>query len=408
MKRRNFLKEAGSGAVLALVASSRPAIPKTLLSGDEKGVSRSSAGSMDSRLEIDLSHLGWNISQIKRLVRVPIMAVVKANAYGHGLSEVARFLEKQGIGWLMVGNLGEGLILRSLGIRCRVLNFGAFSREDAETIVDQDISQAVWSDEVAHLNEMAKKRGKEVSIHVDIDTGMGRTGVPWTRALTFLSRLANLDGIKVEGTMTTLTEDEDFDLEQLRRFDEVCSRAKEKGISVGLRHAASSAGILAGSPCHLDMVRPGIMIYGYYPSEKTQREDRLALKPVARWLARVIDVRELSPGDTLSYHRVFKASQPMRVATVGAGYSDGYPSHLAGKSSVHIKSKKFPVIAAVTANHMMVDLLGDATIGIGDEVVLLDNRPESGLTADILAGLASTSAYKILIGLNPLLPRQYS
>ncbi len=409
MKRRNFLEKVGKGATLAIAATSRPAIAEILLSGHLKESGQRPerpAGRMDSWLEIDLNHLSWNIAQIKRLVQVPIMAVIKANAYGHGLAEVGRFLEKQGIGWLMVGNLGEALALRRQGVRCRILNFGGFSREDAEAIVDGDISQAIWSDEVAHLHEAAIKRKKRAAIHVDIDTGMGRTGVPWTRALSFLSRLANLDGVKVEGTMTTLTEDKGFDLEQVRRFMEVCSQAGAKGISVGLRHAASSAGILARPEFHLDMVRPGIMIYGYYPSEEAQREDRLALKPVARWLARVVDIRELSPGDTLSYHRVFRASQTMRVATVGVGYSDGYPSALAGRSHVLIHGQKYPAIAAVTANHMMVDLLGDATIKIGDEVVLLDNRFESGLTADILAELAGISVYKILIGLNPLLFRQ--
>jgi alanine racemase len=204
-----------------------------------------------------------------------------------------------------------------------------------------------------------------------------------------------------------LTEDEDFDREQLRRFQDICSEAEQKGIPVGLRHAASSAGILAGPEFHLDMVRPGIMIYGYYPSERTQKENRLALKPVARWLARVIDIRDLAQEDTLSYHRVYKAPRAMRAATVGIGYSDGYPAQLAGKSHVLIRGKKFPVIAAVTANHIMVDLNGDAAVEVGDEVILMEDRAGSGLTADVLSDLCGTSAYKILIGLNPLLRRAY-
>jgi len=403
MKRRNFLKQAGASAGLAAAAPFVESIPEG--PGRRETQPHRVAGSMDSWVEIHLRHLAWNVQQVKKLVRVPIMAVVKANAYGHGLVDVARFLEKQGIGWLMVGKLEEAAELRESGLRCRILNFGAFSRQDADEIVSQDISQAVWSDEATYLHESALRKSKKAAIHVDIDTGMGRTGVAWTRALPLLSRLAAMPGLKVEGAMTTLTEDEDFDREQVRRFEEVFSRAKEKGISAGLRHAASSAGILASSAFHLDMVRPGIMIYGHYPSEKTQKEDRLALKPAARWLATVIDIRELAAGDTLSYHRVFKAPRAMRVATVGVGYSDGYPAGLAGKSRVSIKGKDFRVIAAVTANHMMVDLLGDTTIEIGDEVVLLDNRPGSGLTADILAQLAGTSVYKILIGLNPLLSR---
>ncbi len=405
MKRRRFLKQVGEGAGLAASAPFVLTFPSQ--TGSLQAASSRVAGSMDSWVEINLSHLAWNVSQIKQLVRVPIMAVAKANAYGHGLMDVARFLEEQGIGWLMVGKLEEAVELREKGLRCRILNFGAFSKQDVGEIVSRDISQTVWSDDAAYLQEVALKKGKRAAIHFDIDTGMGRTGISWNKALPLLSRLAAMSGLRIEGTMTTLTEDEDFDREQLRRFQDLCAGAEQKGISVGLRHAASSAGILASPEHHLDMVRPGIMVYGYYPSQRTQQEDRLALKPAARWLAKVIDVRELAPGDTLSYHRVFKATRAIRAATVGVGYSDGYPAQLAGKSHVFIKGQQFPVIAAVTANHMMVDLNNDITVKIGDEVLLMDDRQGSGLTAALLAELGSSSVYKIVIGLNPLLPRRY-
>jgi alanine racemase len=405
MKRRKFLKQVGASASFAAGAPFIRALSARPVPSDVQ--SNGVAGSMDSWVEIRLSHLAWNISRIKQLVRVPIMAVVKANAYGHGLVEVASHLEKQGIGWLMVGKLDEAVKLRERGLRCRILNFGAFSKQDADEIVSRDISQAVLSDEAAHLHEAALKKGKKAAIHVDIDTGMGRTGVPWTKALSLLARLAAMSALRIEGTMTTLTEDEDFDQEQLKRLRDICSQADKKEIPVGLRHAASSAGILAGPEFHLDMVRPGIMIYGYYPSQKTQQEDKLALKPVARWLARVVDIRDLAQGDTLSYHRVYKAPRAMRAVTVGVGYSDGYPAPLAGKSAVFIKGQKFPVIASVTANHIMVDLNGDTTVRVGEEAILMENLADSGLTAVALADLCGTSAYKILIGLNPLLRRAY-
>ncbi len=405
MKRRMFLTQlgAGVGSMTSLPLLKRICGPET--KGEANLPRDRRTGSMDSTVEINLANLAWNVAQIKKVVRVPIMAVIKANAYGHGLVEVAKFLEKQGIRWLMVGKLEEAIVLREKGVRCRILNFGAFSRQDVREIVSREIHQAVWSEEATFLDEEARARRKKAAIHIDVDTGMGRTGVPWTKVNLLLSRMANLEGLKVEGLMTTLTEDEDFDREQLRRLDEVYLQAKERGISIGLRHAASSAGILAGPEFHLDMVRPGIMLYGYYPSEKTQRADELGLKPVARWCSRVIDIRELQPGETLSYHRVYKATQTMRVATIGVGYSDGYPAQLAGKNHVLIKGKKFPLLAAVTANHMMVDLEGDQSVAVGDEAILLDNTPGSGLTADILASLSGTSSYKILIWLNPLLPR---
>lgn len=405
MKRRKFLRQAAASVGLAAAAPLVHGLPAR--PGQEEAQPGRLAGSMDSWVDLNFGHLAWNVDQIRKLVSVPVMAVVKANAYGHGLVEVSRFLEKKGIGWLMVGKLAEAIELRERGLRCRILNFGPFSQADVREIVGLDISQAVWGEEAASLDEAARKKGKKAAVHVDLDTGMGRTGVPWNRSLSFLSRLAVLDGLKIEGMMTTLTEDEDFDREQLRRLQTVSAEAEKKGIQLGLRHAASSAGILSGPDFHLDMVRPGIMVYGYYPSEKTQKEDRLGLRPVARWLARVVDIRDLARGDTLSYHRIFKAPGAMRVATVGVGYSDGYPPGLAGKSHVLIRDRRFSVIAAVTANHLMVDLDHASDIRVGDEVVLIDNRPGSGLTAAALARQSNASSYKILISLNPLLPRSF-
>jgi alanine racemase len=334
------------------------------------------------------------------------MAVIKANAYGHGLVEVARLLESENVVWMMVGKLEEALALRKAGIRSSILNFGPYSREDCEAILQNHISQAVQSEEVRYLQEAGLKFNRKAGVHIDVDTGMGRTGVSFKTALPLVGKMASLSRIKIEGIMTTLTEDEKFDPEQIARLVEVSSQAKAKGIDVGLKHAASSAGILRGRPFHLDLVRPGIMLYGYYPSAETQKENRLSLKPALRLVARVIDIRLLSPGDTLSYHRAYVADKAMWVATVGIGYSDGYPAQMAGKGAVLIKGKPYPVIAAVTANHLMVDLDNSEEVRVGDEVVLLDNLPENKLTADVLSEPTGLSVYRLLIGLNPLVPRR--
>jgi alanine racemase len=402
MKRRKFFEEMGLGlgalSPLTQAPSKKAPVPKR-----EK---EQSAGSMDAAVEVNLDHLVWNLQQIRTAVQVPIMAVVKANAYGHGLVEVARLLEKEGIGRLMVGKLEEALILRKAGVRSSILNFGSFSRQDCDLVVQNRISQSVYSEEVRFLHEAALKLGRKAGVHLDVDTGMGRTGVSFKNAQPLLKKMASLSGLKIEGVMTTLAEDEKFDPEQLRRLAEVCSEAKAKGIDVGLRHAASSAGILRGLQFHLDLVRPGIMLYGYYPSAATQQENRLSLKPALRLLARVIDIRLLSPGDTLSYHRAYVADRAMWVATVGLGYSEGYPAQLAGKGVVMIKGKTYQVIAAVTANHMMVDLNNSEEVRIGDEIILIGNQPEDEPTADVVAELSAVSVYRILIGLNPLLPRR--
>jgi alanine racemase len=155
------------------------------------------------------------------------------------------------------------------------------------------------------------------------------------------------------------------------------------------------------------MVRPGIMIYGYYANAADQGRDALGLEPALRLLGRVTFVKELAPGESVSYHRALKARQRMRIATVDLGYSDGYPTGSTGKGSVAIRGKFFRVVAAVTSNHLMVDLDNDPDVATGDEAVLIDNRKGSGLTADIVAERAGISDYRLLIGLNPLLPRTF-
>jgi alanine racemase len=245
------------------------------------------------------------------------------------------------------------------------------------------------------------------SVQVDVDTGMGRTGVALSQALGLLEKVAARSHIRVDGISTTLTEDPEFDREQLRRFLEVCASAKARGIRFGLRHAASSAGILSSGDFCLDMVRPGITLYGYYPNSRTQQEDRLNLRPALKLLAYVVFIKDLAPGDSLSYHRVFKARKATRVATVGIGYGDGYPPAFGGKTAALVKNKKFPVLDAVTANHLMIELGDDREVKIGDEVILIDSSKESGLTADVLAEQGGISDYRILISLNPLIPRIY-
>ncbi|MEW5902520.1 MAG: alanine racemase, partial [Acidobacteriota bacterium] len=369
---------------------------------------QSLSGHSDPWIEVPLDHIVWNFEQVKKRVKVPIMAVVKANAYGHGLIEVSKTLQKAGADWLMVGKLQEAFTLREAGVACPILNFGPFDGRDGAEIISQNISQAVYTEDAALLDEAAARLKRKAAVHVDIDTGMGRTGVPTENALRLIDKIASFRNVTIEGVCTTLTEDSEFDREQLRRFLDLCSAAQNRGISLGLRHAASSSGVFYSSEFYLDMVRPGITLYGYYPSPQTREGDSLGLKPALRLAARIVFIKDLLAGETLSYHRVFKAQKDMRVATAGIGYSDGYPPQLGGKGWVAVRNKRFPVLNAVTANHAMIDLGDDREVKIGDEVRLIDYFAGSGLTADSLAEQGGISDYKILLGLSPLLPRVYS
>lgn len=359
----------------------------------------------DPWIELNLENLTWNLNQVKKLAKVPVMAVIKANAYGHGLVEIGKHLEKAGIDYLMVGKLQEALLLRNEGVSSPILNFGPFNSKDAKKIIKNNISQSVFTEIVSSLNEAALKLGKKAKIHIHVDTGMGRMGISFRDALPYIERVSQLKGIVIEGISTTLTEDDDFDREQLSRFLSLCHEEEKRGISFGLKHAASSDGILDLPSSHLDMVRPGIALYGYYPSEKTQKEDRLDLKPVLQLKSRVVAVKTLRAGDSVSYHRKYTAQKREKIAIIPIGYSDGYPHNVIDKAFVLINGKRFPLIAAVTANHCTGLLKNNSSVSPGDEVVLLGSQGKEKITAVEIANWAEVSAYKILIGLSPFLPR---
>ena len=400
ISRRAFLLFAGMGSA-SLLARGFEGNHTSLKEPAKSGPKLSS----DPWIELNLDNMTWNLGQIKKTAGVKVMAVIKANAYGHGLVEVGKHLERAGIDFLMVGKLQEALLLRESDVSTPILNFGPFSSEDTEKIIRHEISQSVFNEKVKGLSNAGIKLGKKARVHIHVDTGMGRMGISYREAWPFIQSTAALKGILIEGISTALTEDDDFDREQMDRFLNLCQKAEKSNISVGLKHAASSDGVLDLPSSYLDMVRPGIALYGYYPSEKTQKEDRLGLKPVLEIRSRVAAVKTLRPGDSVSYHRKYTARKKEKIAIIPAGYSDGYPPNVVGKASVLIQGKRYPLVAAVTANHCTALLEKSSTVACGDEVVLLGYQGEEKITADEMAGWAGVSAYKILIGLNPLLPR---
>jgi len=397
--RRDFFQFAGLS--LPFVLTKKAAAKSRLF----PLLSENQAPGKDTWIELNLQNMAWNLDRVRERARVPIMAVIKANAYGHGLEEVGRFLDSKGIDALMVCKLQEAIELREIGVKCPILNFGPLFPQDTSLLTRYDISQSVFTEEIQLLSHNAKKMGKTVKVHIHIDTGMGRMGIPYHEALTYIEKAAALKALRLQGISTTLTEDPEFDKVQMERFLALCRDAKERGISLGRKHALSSAGLCDSESSYLDMVRPGILLYGYYPSEKTQETDLFSLKPVLQFKSRVAAVKYLRPGDSVSYHRVYKATHREKIAVLSVGYSDGYPSKAVGKGSVLIKGQRFPLIGSITANHLEVRLHLDSQIDVGDEAVLLGSQGNEKLSADELARWAKVSTYKILLGLNPLLPK---
>jgi alanine racemase len=397
--RREFLKQTGALPFCAAFCINSYGVEPTA------NVSLKCA---DPWLEINLDHMAWNLSQIRKRVHPrPIMGVIKANAYGHGLVEVGKFLEKQHIRFMAVGKLKEAIELIEKGIRTSILNFGPLSSGEAKQIAAHNISQSVYTDDIETLSEAAGKLKRKARVHNKVDTGLGRVGIPYYLALPYIKKVASLPNIIIEGIFTTLTEDEDFDKIQLLRFLHLCDSAKKGGIKVGLRHAVSSAGILSFAQAYLDMVRPGITLYGHYPSDKEHQERKIDLKPAMALKAQVIYVKNLRPGDAVSYHRKFTAKKESPVVTLPVGYSIGYPYQVAGKAEALIHGRRWPVIAAVTANHSTLNITGADQIKIGEEAVLIGRQGASEVTAEEIASWANTSVYKIVIDMNPQLPRVY-
>lgn len=398
--RRSFLGLAGLGI---------PALPLMIRSGRGRVVpgsySAPSGAGVESWIELDLDNLGYNLNRLRELVKVPVLAVIKANAYGHGLVETAARLDKLGSAGLMVCRLAEAVRLRKSGVTCPIYNFGPFLSGSAESLLRHRITPILSTQGHEELDRTARDHGTRIKVHVHIDTGMHRSGVPESEAHAVLQSLSRLRGIELAGLSTTLTEDPEFDRLQLKRFLEHYRRAKDAGIDPGIRHAASSAAVFSHPDFYLDMVRPGIVLYGCYPNTATRKENRLKLAPVLSFKARVAEVKTLQPGDGVSYHRSYRASQRETIAVLPVGYSDGYPHQAAGRGHVLIGGAACPIIAGITANHMEVRLPRGLKVDPGDEAVLIGSQGQSSVSADDLADWAETSNYKILIGMNPRLPR---
>ncbi len=399
-KRREFLGIAGASVAVTLTGSLAQGAEQCASSG--KFVADDQ---IDPWIELDTDALASNIREIrKRIGARPIMAVVKCNAYGHGGVEIATALQEfSRVHHFMVVKVREAVNLRQNGVEGMILNVGSFSRQQITDLLQHDLSQAVYTSAVELLSEEAIKAGKTAKVHIYIDTGMGRVGVPHGSALEFIKKVASLPGIEIEGTFTDMTEDDDFNPVQIERFERVCTRAKELGIDTGIRHAASTAEVDRYPYAWLDMVRPGNCIVGLEPARQTN----LKIRPVMTFKTRVAYVKALQAGDALSYHRAYKINEDTRIATLPCGYSDGYPPVVTNLADVLIRGRRHRVVAPITANHMMVDVTDSPEIEIGDEVVLWGEQGDERVTMLELEQHApkATNTYRMATRTRTYLPR---
>lgn len=350
-----------------------------------------------SIIEIDLTALEKNLAVIKAALRpsTSVVAIVKADAYGHGAVPVAQKLEALGVNWFGVTNLCEAIQLREAGIKANILLLGGFKPEEAKEVIDHQLIPFVSDfDCLKELGTLAKNREKKLKLHLKVDTGMGRLGFLPQEAKKALEFIQSCPFLEVDGIgshFSTADEDLDYALEQLERFQTFLSELPEGMCDRPKRHMANSAAIFTLPQSHFEMVRPGISLYGLHPSLDFKRRLSLPLEPVMSWKTYVAEVKELPVDWGVSYGRTFVTKRRTRVAVLPVGYADGYLRSLSNKAHVLIKGKRAPVIGRVTMDWTMVDVTDLTDVKKGDEVLLFGKE----LTAEELADQGGTIPYEI-------------
>ncbi len=337
------------------------------------------------------------------------MAVVKANAYGHGIIEISKYLINSGVEYLGVAFTDEGATIRQSGLKNPILVLVPDANGDAENIVNYNLEVAVSSlDFCKKLSEEAKNKNKKIRTHLYIDTGMSRDGIYPEDAMQFLKTFAELPNLEMVGICSHFASsesDRDFSVFQLERFKSCLAELNSVGFRFELIHMANSAGILEFTEAHFNMVRPGLSLYGYSYSNNNNISENL--KPVLTLATKVISVRTIQKGDSVGYNRTFISDKPTRIATIPIGYGDGYPRHLTNLSKCIIKSKFYQIVGTICMDESMIDI-GFDDINIGDDVILIGTQDNLFIGADYLAEKSGTITYEILTSISARVPRIYS
>lgn len=365
-----------------------------------------SSDRFDPWVEVDTAALTFNARTVSRLAGGrPILAVIKNNAYGLGLATVAAVLEPlPEVKGFAVVKAEEAIALRDAGISKPILLLALFSDRDGVELAKRNIQFSLCTDDAAaRVVKAAKATGRRPEAQFYLDTGMSRMGIPYHRALPVLEAMSKLD-IDIKGTLTGFTEETEFDEEQLRRFTDFAGMAKKSGVELGPLHAASSHAVFNYADSHLDQVRPGIALFGAYPSDAESEHSIAALKPAMRLQARIVRTEQLRAGDSVSYGGHYVASKPTWVATVPAGHTDGVPRTAVDGSHALVNGTPYPIIGAVSASHTIIEVGDEPAVSIGDLVTLM-GPDHAAIHPNELASVSNTSVYDRLMHLNPSLPK---
>jgi len=374
--------------------------------------------------EISLSAIGQNLQAIKKIVRNrPVIAVVKADAYGHGAVEVSKRLLKEGISYLAVAYINEAVELRDAGITIPIIVL--FDTEDVKSIFDFNLMPVIYDmDNALFLSKEAKKRKISLKVHIKVDTGMGRMGLHGSHIIRDLMKISDMHRLEVAGLLSHFSEadlaDRTYAKIQLERFNEIREAVSEKLKRRIFSHIANSAAILSFQEAHLDAVRPGLMLYGYSPFNqrenplpvnaeegKTGVYSDLKLFPAMSIKTRILSIRNVPSRTPISYGRTFITKRPSRIGVIPLGYADGYNRLFSNNADVLVKGKRVPVIGRVCMDLTMTDLTDVKGAKEHDEVVIIGRQGNESITAEELAFRSNTISYEILTTLGNRSKRTY-
>lgn len=360
--------------------------------------------------EVDLGALAYNYHQLRQLAppSVKFLTVVKADAYGHGAIPVSKKLEELGADFLGVATVQEGVELRNAGIKKPILVLSGIYQEEAEDAVAYQLTPMVYRLEIAEaLSFTAKKKGKTISIHIKVDTGMGRIGVLANEAPSFVKRVRKFENLEIEGVASHFSTADggnaSFAEEQLQRFTRVLEEIKKMDIDPPFCHIANSAALVNFPAAHFTLVRPGIMLYGSYPSPSLK--DKVPLRQVMSWKSLIADLKKVPEGTPISYGRTFITQRPSLIAAIPVGYADGYNRLFSNCGEILIKGIRAPVVGRVCMDWTMLDVTDIPGVAVGDEAVLMGSQLGNEITAEELGERIGTISYEILCSVGKRVPR---
>ena len=362
--------------------------------------------------EVDLGTLAYNYHQLRQFASpsVKFLAVVKADAYGHGAIPVSKKLEELGADFLGVATVQEGAELRNAGIKKPILVLSGIYQEEAEDVLTYQLTPMVYRLEIAEiLSAAAKKQGKKIPVHIKVDTGMGRIGVLAEEAAAFANRVRKFENLDIEGVASHFSTadggNSSFAEEQLQRFTRTLEEMKNVDIDPPYCHIANSAALVTLPAAHFTLVRPGIMLYGSYPSSSLK--DKVPLRQVMSWKSLVANLKKVPKDYPISYGRTFITQRPSLIAAIPVGYADGYNRLFSNRGEILINGMRAPVVGRVCMDWTMADVTDVPGVAVGDEVVLLGSQLGKEITAEELGERIGTIAYEILCSVGKRVARIY-